>query len=105
MENKTVVLSIRNNVGIIFLNRPEAGNAIDLDMAKELMAAAIFCSENEEIRAVVITGEGKKFSVGGDLKTFTKEGKEIGSLLKNVTAYLHQAISYLTRMNKPLMVQ
>lgn len=97
------MLSIQNNVGIISLNRPEAGNAIDLQMAKELMEVAIFCSENEEVRAVIITGKGNKFSVGGYLKSFAKESKDIGSLLKNVTAYLHQAISYLARMNKPLI--
>jgi 2-(1,2-epoxy-1,2-dihydrophenyl)acetyl-CoA isomerase len=72
-------------------------------MAKELMEVAIFCSESEEVRAVIITGQGNKFSVGGDLKSFAKQGKEIGSLLKNISAYLHQAISYWARMNKPLV--
>lgn len=104
MENNSVRLSIQNNVGIVTLNRPEAGNAMDLQMAKELMDTAIFCSESDEIRAVVITGAGNKFSVGGDLKSFVNEGgEEISNHLKSVTAYLHQAISFFARMNKPFI--
>src|SRR4051794_9411004 len=103
MEYNCVELSIQKHVGIITLNRPEVGNAIDLQMAKELMEAAILCSESEKIRAVVLTGAGKRFSVGGDLKSFAQEGEKIGAHLKKVTAYLHQAISYFTRMNKPFI--
>lgn len=104
MENTCVRLSIENHVGIISLNRPEVGNALDLQMAKELLDVAIFCSESEKIRAVVITGAGNKFSVGGDLKSFAQKGEEISSHLKVVTAYLHQAISHFARMNKPFIV-
>lgn len=103
MENNHVVLSVENHVGVITLNRPEVGNAIDLQLAKELMDVAIFCSESEEVRAVIITGSGNKFSVGGDLKSFAKEGQEISPHLKYVTAYLHQAISYFAKMNKPVI--
>lgn len=103
MEKSRVHLSIENHVGIITLNRSEVGNAIDLQTAKELMDVSIFCSESEKIRAVVITGAGNKFSVGGDLKSFANEGDEISSHLKSVTAYLHQAISYFARMNKPVI--
>lgn len=103
MDNKVVRLSVENHVGIVTLNRPEVGNALDLQMAKELMDAAIVCSERDDIRVVVITGAGNKFSVGGDLKSFAKEGDEISSHLKSVTAYLHQAISFFARMNKPFI--
>ncbi|MDZ5472915.1 enoyl-CoA hydratase-related protein [Bacillus sp. 31A1R] len=103
MENKFVSLSIENHVGIVTLNRPEVGNALNLEMAQDLLDVAIYCSESQEIRAVVITGAGNKFSVGGDLKSFANEGNEIGSHLKRVTTYLHQAISYFARMNKPFI--
>ncbi|RID86062.1 enoyl-CoA hydratase [Peribacillus asahii] len=103
MDHKFVLLSVQNHVGVITLNRPEVGNALNLAMAKELMEVAIHCSESNEIRAVVITGAGNKFSVGGDLKSFANEGSQIGSHLKSVTAYLHQAISYFARMNKPFI--
>lgn len=103
MEQNLVNLSIENNVAIVTLNRPEAGNAIDLQMAKELMEAAIYCSESQTVRAVVITGAGTRFSVGGDLKSFAAEGEDISAHLKKVTSYLHQAISFFARMNKPFI--
>ncbi len=103
MKNEYVLLSIEKNVGVITLNRPEVGNALNLEMAQELMEVAIHCSEDNDIRAVIITGAGNKFSVGGDLKSFANEGNEISSHLKAVTAYLHQAISYFARMNKPFI--
>lgn len=103
MKNNRVLITVENNVGMVTLSRPDVGNAIDLEMAKELMDAAIHCSDNEQIRTVVITGSGSKFSVGGDLKSFVSEGEAIGVHLKQVTAYLHQAISYFARMNKPVI--
>lgn len=102
MENNCVVLSIEDHVGIITLNRPQVGNALNLQMAKELMDVAITCSESDQIRAVVITGAGNKFSVGGDLKSFAQE-EQISAHLKVVTNYLHQAISYFARLNKPVI--
>lgn len=103
MENTHVRLSVDNHIGLVTLNRPEVGNALDLQMAKELLDVAIHCSENDQIRAVVLTGAGNKFSVGGDLKSFALEGEDIGAHLKMVTTYLHQAISYFARMNKPVI--
>jgi len=103
MNSNRVLLNVENNVGIVTLNRPDAGNALDLQMAKELMDISITCSESEEIRVVVITGAGNKFSVGGDLKSFANEGDEISSHLKSVTSYLHQAISNFVRMDKPFI--
>ncbi|WP_147532961.1 enoyl-CoA hydratase/isomerase family protein [Bacillus marasmi] len=103
MENNYVQLTIENHVAIITLNRPEAGNSLDYQMAKQLMKAAVFCSENEKVRAVVLTGAGNKFSVGGDLKSFASHGDEVGAHLKIVTGYFHQAVSLFARMNKPII--
>ncbi|MFC4022312.1 enoyl-CoA hydratase/isomerase family protein [Oceanobacillus longus] len=103
MGNNLVELTVKNDVGMVTLNRPNKGNAINLQMAKELMNIALECSENEKIRAVVITGAGSTFSVGGDLKSFSEQGEEISSHLKHVTTYLHQAVSIFTRMEKPFI--
>ena len=57
-------------VWLIRLNRPDDGNAIIPEMACELLDVAIRCDEDSEVRAVVLTGNGKMFCVGGDLKAF-----------------------------------
>ena len=56
-------------IGVITLNRPEALNAVDVRMRVEL---DILCDEilaSNNVRAVIITGEGRGFSAGGDLKS------------------------------------
>ena len=51
------------------LNRPDAANGINAEMARELAAAAAAC-DDPTVKVVVITGAGRFFSAGGDLKDF-----------------------------------
>lgn len=87
----------------LVLNRPKAGNAINVEMAKALMDAAIACDEDPTVRCVVLTGAGRMFCVGGDVKLFSSAGDRIPHLLKELTSYLHSAVSRLARMQKPLV--
>jgi 2-(1,2-epoxy-1,2-dihydrophenyl)acetyl-CoA isomerase len=82
----------------LVLNRPETGNAIDVPMARGLMEAAIACDEDASIRCVVLTGAGKLFCGGGDVAGFAEAGAQLPGLLKELTAYLHMAVSRLSRM-------
>ena len=99
-----LTLDITNNVATITLNRPEAANGLNMDMGRELMLASIECSENPNVRCVVLTGAGKMFSAGGDLKSFAGLGDELPKTIKELTAYLHSAISRFSRMDAPLIV-
>lgn len=91
-------------VARLTLNRPTVANAIDLALARELMQAAITCDEDDSIRCVLITGKGRFFCAGGDIRGFVAAGTSIAALLKDMTAYFHMAIARLMRMNKPLVV-
>lgn len=104
MQYTNILFAIRDGVGQITLNRPEAKNSLNLDMAKELMHAALQCSVDTAIRAVIITGSGDAFCVGGDIKLFAAQGKNLPRLLKELTTYLHAAVSFLTRMEAPTVV-
>lgn len=64
-------------IGIITLNRPEALNAIDVRMRVELDILLDQIRRDDRIRVVVITGEGRGFSAGGDLRT---EAAPLGAL-------------------------
>lgn len=103
MSYTTLTFDVRDNVATITLNRQEAANAINLDLAKDLMHVALKCDELPEVRAVIITGTGSTFSVGGDLKSFSEQGSHLPGHLKEVTTYLHAAISRLTRMDAPVI--
>ena len=90
-------------VAKLTLNRSAAANTIDLPLAKELMLAAIACDEDDSIRCVVLTGSGRFFCAGGDVRSFVAAGASIAPLLKEMTACFHTAVVRFARMNKPLL--
>lgn len=103
MQDASVRLTVNDGIASLTLNRPAAMNALDLEMAKALLDSALQCDETSTVRAVVISGEGKFFCAGGDVKRFAKEGERLPSYVKEITTYLHAAISCLTRMNAPVI--
>ncbi|THH10481.1 hypothetical protein EW145_g1309 [Phellinidium pouzarii] len=60
--------SMTENVGLITLNRPSALNALSEKLVKELLQALNEFDSNPEVGAIVLTGEGKAFSAGADIK-------------------------------------
>jgi len=100
---KTLLYEVKDHVARITFNRPEAANALDLAMGRDLMHASIQASEDRAVRAVIITGAGKMFSGGGDLKSFAAQGDGLPAHLKEVALYLHAAISRFVRMDAPLI--
>jgi 2-(1,2-epoxy-1,2-dihydrophenyl)acetyl-CoA isomerase len=87
----------------IAFNRPEFGNTIDVDVARALMHAAIECDADDSIRCVVLTGTGKLFCAGGDIRSFAAADDAVPAYLKELTSYLHAAIAGFSRMAKPLV--
>ena len=98
-----VLLERRGALAVLTLNRPTVGNAIDVPLARALMEAALACDEDDSIRCVLLTGNGRMFCAGGDVGGFAKAGDNAGALVKEITGYLHVAISRLSRMAKPLV--
>jgi 2-(1,2-epoxy-1,2-dihydrophenyl)acetyl-CoA isomerase len=103
MQFKTLLFDVLENVAHITLNRPEAANAINLELAKDLMYALMQCDDDPLIRAVLITGAGPMFCAGGDVKSFTEKGDDLPYYLKEITVHLHGAMSYLVRMDPPVV--
>jgi len=103
MEYSTLLFDVKDHVAHITLNRPEALNAINREWAWDLMHAILQCDEDPTIRAVVISGAGSHFCAGGDLKSFTAQGKGLPLHIKEVTTYLHAAISRMVRMKAPVV--
>ena len=102
--SEPVTLAVEGGLARLTLNRPEALNAINRELAEALMAAAVRCATDPAIRTVLLTGPGKAFCVGGDLKSFHAKGDGISAHLKETTHYLHAACSTLARMDAPLVV-
>src|SRR5436853_691037 len=104
MEYRTLGYELQDHVARITLNRPDAGNTLDGPMGRELMHAAIRASEDRAVRAVLLTGAGRMFSAGGDLKSFAAQGEALPAHLKELAGMLHLTISRLVRMDAPLIV-
>jgi 2-(1,2-epoxy-1,2-dihydrophenyl)acetyl-CoA isomerase len=104
MNLNTMTFDVSDGVAIIRLNRPDAANAMTIELAKELMDVATECDERPDVRAVLLTANGKLFCAGGDLKSFAAFGDSIGSKLKEMTIYLHAGLSRFTRMEAPLII-
>ena len=100
---ETLGWSLNDRVATITLNRPQAANALTMQMGRELMDAAIHCDDDPEVRVVVLTGAGKMFCVGADLKQFPPAGPKLATEIKLLTTWLHTAISRFTQMNAPLI--
>jgi 2-(1,2-epoxy-1,2-dihydrophenyl)acetyl-CoA isomerase len=100
----TVVdLSVETGVGTITLNRPDAGNSIDLALARDLHAAAVAAERDSSVRVVVLRGAGANFCVGGDLRSF-RQCENLPAELREVTTHLHAAIVTLARIDAPIVV-
>ena len=68
-----VVASREGSTLVLTLNRPDAGNAMSVDVALELKAAIAVCRDDPSIRSVVVTGAGERyFCTGGDVKRYAK---------------------------------
>jgi 2-(1,2-epoxy-1,2-dihydrophenyl)acetyl-CoA isomerase len=66
---QTLVLDRAGSIATITLNRPEARNALDMVMRRELVAALDEIENDPSVRVVVLTGAGGHFCSGGDVKT------------------------------------
>ena len=73
MSYETLSFDVADGVARLALNRPDAANAFNPEICRDLFDAAIACDERDDIRAVLLTGEGKMFSAGGDLKFMRKK--------------------------------
>ena len=81
-----VLTEITNNILVITLNRPEAGNALNGALSEGLSNALSDAATNDEVRAIVITGAGEKiFCAGMDLKSFDA-GDELAMIGMGITA-------------------
>src|SRR4029453_4307356 len=81
MRYETITLDVTQGIATITLNRPDAYNALSLALARELFNAVLEMDEDRAVRCVVLTGAGKAFCGGGDVKDFVQTLPRIGILL------------------------
>lgn len=101
MELKTILYKIEKGIASVRFNRPEARNALDLLMREELQWVLSDIKGQDDIRVVVITGEGKSFCSGGDVKTMGGQESLMGGLEREIK--IMNIFYNLAFLEKPVM--
>jgi len=101
-EYETVQYEIEEKVALITMNRPERRNAMNLALNQDLNAAFTRAAEDDQVRAVLVTGAGKGFCAGADLTMFQPipSGEQVADLI--ISNY-QPMMESVTRMQKPVI--
>ncbi|HEV2282397.1 MAG TPA: enoyl-CoA hydratase-related protein [bacterium] len=97
---ETVLTEDRDGVRVITLNRPDVLNAFDAALGEELLDALTKAGGAGQVRCVVLTGAGRAFCSGADLRGHTPGETSLGALLR---ARYNRIILCLRTMEKPVV--
>jgi 2-(1,2-epoxy-1,2-dihydrophenyl)acetyl-CoA isomerase len=104
-EYETVNVYRRGAAAKIELNRPESRNAWNTQFAVDLLAAVRGAADDPGVRAVLLTGAGKAFSSGADLRASLADSNEGGvpDVYSRLTQQYHPIITGIRQMPKPVV--
>ncbi|HET9632716.1 MAG TPA: enoyl-CoA hydratase-related protein [Terrabacter sp.] len=99
-----LIVEVSDGVAWLRLNRPEAMNSLDDALKDALVAALRDVAEDPAVRCVVLTGTGRAFCVGQDLKEHVRNlGDPTSTLATTVTDHYNPIVLALSTMNKPVV--
>ena len=97
-----ILLKIENKIAFITLNRPEVFNSFNRDMALSLQSILDDCETNNDVRAIVLSGNGKAFCAGQDLKEVTSPELNPG-FKKILEEHYNPIILRIRNIEKPII--
>ena len=92
-----------DGIAKLILNRPEVFNAFDHDMVEHFARHVVMLAADDSVRGVVISGRGKAFCAGGDLRCISEFPLGASVAFHRLAASFHQAILEIRRMPKPVI--
>jgi 2-(1,2-epoxy-1,2-dihydrophenyl)acetyl-CoA isomerase len=105
IESGPVLLDLgETGIGHLRLNRPEVSNAVDVRTLRALYDAVMMAHGTAGLRVLLLTGQGKNFCAGGDVKTFASKGKALPDYLREATSWLQVVTSALLSLQAPVVV-
>tara|TARA_R110002073_G_scaffold279026_1_gene443254 strand:- start:551423 stop:552208 length:786 start_codon:yes stop_codon:yes gene_type:complete len=102
MSNNSILLKIENKIAYITLNRPEVFNSFNREMAFRLHEVLDACEKDATVRAIVLTGNGKAFCAGQDLKEVTDPDLNPG-FKKILEEHYNPIITKIRSIKKPII--
>src|SRR5438128_1323475 len=105
LPDEPALLRIEGPIATITLNRPSAFNSIDLSIAKKLEQLSADVEASDQIKVLVIEGEGRAFCAGGDLQTIgaAAAADNIAPVVGELLRHYHAFITTLRRMPKVVL--
>lgn len=103
MSDSLIETEIQDNIAIVTLNRQAEYNSFDEKTLKIFADKMISLAIDEEAKVVIITGKGKAFSGGGDLKTAINTKGGVPATFYNIAHFIHLAVLEIRKMPKPVI--
>lgn len=103
MDFTQLTLSVEDGLARLTFTNAARGNPIDAVLCAEIAEAATLLSEDRNVRAVLLTAEGKAFSYGGDIASFASDLDNLSRNIKRWTTTLHSGVARLQRMDAPIV--
>lgn len=92
-----------NGVAVISLNRPEAANAMNLELLTAFHTALLTCHGSRTVRAVVLRGLGRNFCAGGDVNDFLVHSGALPDHVKEVSSWFQAVTAAIIALDVPVI--
>jgi len=96
-------LIIKNQIAQVFFNRPEIYNPLDLPTARELYSILHKTAHDTNVKAVIISGRGKAFSAGGDIRAVLKHPDGPAAAFHQMAINVQPCVMEIRKMRKPVI--
>jgi 2-(1,2-epoxy-1,2-dihydrophenyl)acetyl-CoA isomerase len=98
-----VLIQKHGSILEVAFNRPEVYNALNLELIQLLGETLASAAADSSIKGVLLTGKGKAFCSGGDLKSVSQQTDEFGPAFYRLAPLFHLSITEIRRMEKPVV--
>jgi|Deesub1362A_J573_1020465.scaffolds.fasta_scaffold08245_3 2-(1,2-epoxy-1,2-dihydrophenyl)acetyl-CoA isomerase len=102
-DGEAIEVVVEDKIATVFFNRPKVFNSFDLEMINDFAEKISSLSVDSEVRGVVISGKGKAFCAGGDVRWAANHPHGASAALHLLAGSLHTAIVEIRRMRKPVI--
>jgi 2-(1,2-epoxy-1,2-dihydrophenyl)acetyl-CoA isomerase len=96
-------VEVTDGVGRIILNRPESYNALDIPTSQELSEVLLQFTSDHNVKCLLLTGAGKAFSAGGDIKRAMNNPDGPASVFHELATHVHVCVTEIRTMRKPVL--
>lgn len=105
MSEKKIILEINEKIATIKINNPDNFNPLNLETGTQLLESIESLRDNDEVKCLIITGAGKAFSAGGDIKKFKESADNgtAGKVMDDLTKVLYKIALVLRLFPKPVI--